>query len=75
MFTYTYSTARQKFRTVLNQALKDGKVRITGRDGRSFVIISDTTKNEKSPFDVQGVGVKATKNDILQAIKDSRERA
>jgi len=31
-------------------------------------------KSEKSPFDVPGIKTKATTNDILDAVKESRER-
>jgi hypothetical protein len=31
-------------------------------------------KSEKSPFDVEGIKTKATTKDILDAVKESRER-
>jgi antitoxin (DNA-binding transcriptional repressor) of toxin-antitoxin stability system len=38
MNTYTYTEARQKFATILEQAAKYGEVRIKRRDGQVFVI-------------------------------------
>jgi prevent-host-death family protein len=38
MKVYTFSEARQKFASVLDDAQKEGAVRITRRDGRSFTV-------------------------------------
>jgi prevent-host-death family protein len=38
MNEYTYSEARQKLASLLEQAAKDGEVRIKRKDGRIFVI-------------------------------------
>jgi hypothetical protein len=63
MKVYTYSEARQRFAEVLNIARKEE------------VIISIVfKKTPKSPFDIPGIKTKATTKDILEAIKDSRER-
>ena len=70
MKAYTYSEARQRFAEVLNIARKE-EVIIKRRGGETFSIVFK--KTPKSPFDIPGVKTKATTNDILQAIKDSRE--
>jgi Antitoxin Phd_YefM, type II toxin-antitoxin system len=36
--SYTFSEARQNFAAVLEQARRDGAVRIQRRDGQSFVL-------------------------------------
>ena len=71
MKVYTYSEARQKFSTVLDIA-KTEEVIIKRRGGESFKIIF--AKSPKSPFDVPGVKTKATTEDILDGIRESRER-
>ncbi len=71
MKVYTYSEARQRFAEVLNIARKE-EVIIKRRSGETFSIVFK--KNPKSPFDIPGIKTKATTKDILEAIKDSRER-
>jgi hypothetical protein len=44
---------------------------IKRRDGETFTIAFK--KTPKSPFDIPGIKTKATTEDILVAIKDSRE--
>jgi len=71
MKVYTYSEARQRFAEVLNIARKE-EVIIKRRSGETFSIIFK--KTPKSPFDIPGIKTKATTKDIIEAIKDSRER-
>jgi prevent-host-death family protein len=72
MKVYTYSEARQRFAEVLNIARKE-EVIIKRRGGETFSIVFK--KTPKSPFDIPGIKTRATTRDILEAIKDSRERA
>lgn len=69
MKVYTYSEARQRLSEVLNIARTE-EVVIKRRGGESFSIIFK--KSRKSPFDVQGINTRATTDDILDAIKESR---
>ena len=69
MKVYTYSEARQKFSAVLDIA-KSEEVLIKRRGGETFKIIF--TKSPKSPFDVTGIKTKATTEDILEAVRESR---
>ena len=71
MKVYTYSEARQRLSSILNIARTE-EVIIKRRGGETFSIIF--RKSEKSPFDVPGIQTKATTNDILDAIKESRGR-
>ena len=71
MKVYTYSEARQKLSTVLDIA-KSEEVIIKRRGGEGFKVVF--TKPQKSPFDVAGVKTKATTQDILDAVRESRER-
>ncbi|MCF8074877.1 MAG: type II toxin-antitoxin system Phd/YefM family antitoxin [Desulfotignum sp.] len=69
MKVYTYSEARQKFSAVLDIA-KSEEVIIKRRGGETFKIIF--TKSPKSPFDVTGIKTKATTEDILETVRESR---
>lgn len=71
MKVYTYSEARKRFAEVLNIA-REEEVIIKRRGGETFTIVFK--KTSKSPFDIPGIKTKATTKDILEAIKDSRER-
>lgn len=72
MKVYTYSEARQRLSEVLNIARTE-EVVIKRRGGESFSIIFK--RSPKSPFDVPGINTRATVEDILDAIKESRSRS
>jgi prevent-host-death family protein len=71
MKVYTYSEARQRFAEVLNIA-RNEEVIIKRRGDETFSIVF--RKKSKSPFDIPGISTKATTEDILDAVRDSRER-
>ncbi|HOE23131.1 MAG TPA: type II toxin-antitoxin system prevent-host-death family antitoxin [Smithellaceae bacterium] len=71
MKVYTYSEARQRFAEILNIAREEDVI-IQRRGGEVFTIAFK--KISRSPFAIPGIKTKATTKDILQAIKDSRER-
>ncbi len=70
MKVFTYSEARQNLSELLNTAQHE-EVEIRRRDGTVFSIIPKR-KEEKSPFDVAGIQTKATTQDILNAVSESR---
>ena len=72
MQVFTYSEARQNLSKLLILAQSE-EVEIRRKDGSTFSLISKHQK-VKSPFDVSGIKTKATTQNILSAIKDSRER-
>ena len=72
MKVYTFSEARQNFATVLENAQKEGAVRITRGDGRAFTI--QPVQESKSPLEVKGVKLKLNRNEIVAAVRESRER-
>jgi len=72
MNTYTYSEARQRLATLLDQAKKEGKVLIKRKDGSIFELKSVVKK--KSPLDVKGVNVKLEKEEILDILREVRSR-
>ena len=70
MNTYTFTEARQKLASLLEQASKSGEVRIKRRDGQVFVIRPQ--KRIGSPLDVSGVDLNLTHDEILESIQESR---
>lgn len=70
MKVFTYSEARQNLSKLLLLA-QDEKVEIRRKDGAVFSLVSKV-KEDKSPFDVPGIKTKATMQDILNAVQDSR---
>jgi hypothetical protein len=72
MKVYTFSEARQKFSAVLDLAQKEGVVRITRRDGRAFLI--RPAQDSLSPLDVKGAPLKISREDIVAAVREGRER-
>ena len=72
MQVYTYSEARQKFAAVLEQAENTGKVLIKRKDGRTFALIPE--KIASSPLDVPSIKANITTKEIVNIIRDGRER-
>ncbi|MDD5369562.1 MAG: hypothetical protein PHQ40_10770 [Anaerolineaceae bacterium] len=70
--TYTFSEARQKLATLLNEAEQQGEVRVVRRNGTAFIIRPETKK--QSPFDVPGVQVDLSTEEIVASIREGRER-
>lgn len=71
MKVFTYSQAREQLAAVLEEA-KRQEVVIRRRNGDQFNIT--VRRGDRSPFDVPAVRTKATTQDILDAIRESRER-
>jgi len=71
MNTYTYTEARQKLASLLEQAAKYGEVRIKRRDGQVFVI--KPQKRKGSPLEVEGIKTKLSRQEILQSIEEGRK--
>jgi hypothetical protein len=70
--SYTFSEARQNFAAILEQARRDGAVRIQRRDGQSFILIPEVQKT--SSLDIPGVQLSRplTRKEILESIQESR---
>ena len=69
---YTYSQARQRLSELLDAARSE-EVVIRRKDGDSFSV--RPRKPKKSPFDVPPIKTKATTEDILAAVRESRTRS
>ncbi len=72
MIVYTYSEARQKLASLLEQAVKEGEVKIKRKDGQTFVIRPETRAG--SPLDVEGIDLGITTAEIVQFIQEGRRR-
>lgn len=72
MKVYTYSEARQRLSTLLDEARAEGAVRITRRDGQEFVV--RPAERRGSPLDVEGLDLGWTREEIVAAVREGRER-
>lgn len=72
MRVYTYSEARQNLASILEVARRDGSVRIRRKDGQLFVLQPIPSKD--SPLDVEGVDLGLTTQEIVDIIREGRER-
>jgi len=71
MKVYTFTQAREHLAEVLDEA-RQQEVVIRRRNGDQFTIV--LRRESTSPFDVPPVRTRATTQDILDAIRESRER-
>jgi hypothetical protein len=71
MKEYTFSEARQKLSALLNRARDEGSVRIRRRDGQKFIIQPEN--RNRSPFEVDGVNLDVTRDEIVEIIRASRK--
>ena len=71
MKVYTYSEARQQLATVLEQAGREGGVRIRRQDGQVFVLRPEKTKS--SPLDVPALDLRLTRKEIVEFVRAGRK--
>ena len=74
MKVYTYSQAREKLAAILEES-KTEEVVIKRRKGDSYAIVPRLQRQRRSPFDVAGLNKGMSKDEIVDAIRESRERA
>jgi hypothetical protein len=72
MRVYTYSEARQKLGSLLKQAENTGKVIIRRKDGKTFSLCPENDMS--SPLDIPAIKVKITTREIVDIIREGRER-
>ncbi len=72
MKSYTFFKARQNVAAILEQARRDGAVRIQRRDKQSFVLMPERATT--SPLDVAGItpAQPITRDEIVQSIREGR---
>lgn len=72
MKTYTYSEARQQLASLLDQARRDGEVRIRRQDGSEFVV--QPVRSTSSPLDVPGLRANLEPGELVSLLRDERAR-
>jgi len=72
MKEYSFTEERQHFSSILDEAEREGIVCVRKKDGESFYIKTATSK--KSPFDIKGIDLSITASDVVDAIREGRER-
>jgi len=72
MKVYTYSEARRRFAAILDEARSKGSVLIRRRDGQEFVL--QPVEVSGSPLDVQGLELGWSREEIVAAVREGRER-
>ena len=70
MRVYTFSQARQQLASLLNQAAREGQVRIRRRDGQMFAL--QPVRRARSPLDVPAVATDITTDEIVRFVRESR---
>ena len=72
MEIYSYSEARQKLSSVLDEAESTGKVFIRRRDGRTYALVSERMPD--SPLDVPSVNANISTQEVVELIRRERGR-
>jgi len=70
MTVYRYSEARQKLASLLDEAAREGEVRIRRKDGSIFVIRLET--RAESPLDVPSLDLDLTAAEIVRFVREGR---
>ena len=70
MKTYTYSEARQQLASLLDEARRDGEVRIRRQDGSEFVV--QPVRSTSSPLDVPGLRANLQPGELVSLLRDER---
>jgi len=73
---YTTSQIQKQLPDLLQKALLEGQIQFKTKDGRVFVIRPVISEKiiDKSPLDVRSIKLPVTTKEILQAVRESRER-
>jgi len=71
--TYTYSEARQRLATLLDQARREGRVQIRRQDGSTFLL--QPVAASRSPLDVPGVSSSLRPGELVALVREERERS
>ena len=73
MKVYTYSEAREKLSSILEESRTE-EVVIKRRRGDMYTIVPQSARPRRSPFDVPDLSKNIIRQEILEAISESRER-
>lgn len=73
MKQYNFTEARQNLAFVLDTAKKEGVICISRRDGDIFYITP--AKPTSSPLNIEGVDLGLSSDDIVDLVREGRERS
>jgi len=71
MRVFTYSEARKRLAEVLDMA-KEDEIIIRRRNGDTFSLTK--VQKQASPLDIDGIEVDVTTQELVAAVRESRER-
>lgn len=72
MTTFTDDQVRRQLDMVLNVARSQGEVRLKAQDGREYSV---RPVLPSSPFDIAGVDLNLSADEIVQLVREGRERS
>ena len=72
MQTYT-EIEQDNLSVLLDQASRDGEVKILRKDGAVFILRSEKVK--RSALDIAGIDLNITTQEIIASIREGRERS
>ena len=72
MKEYSFTEARQQFASLLEEAKREGVVCIKKRDGEAFYL--KPVEPKKSPLDIKGIDLEISSSEIVNLIREGRER-
>ena len=72
MDVYTYSEARQRLSSLLDEAESTGKVIIRRKDGRRYAVVPDLPPG--SPLDVPAAKTDITVKEVVKLVRRQRIR-
>ncbi len=68
----TYSETQENLSFLLERACEEGEVRIKRKDGQIFVLKPE--KSKRSAFDVAGINLGVSTEEIVEFVREGRER-
>jgi hypothetical protein len=73
---YTTSQIQKQLLDLLQKALREGQILFQSNDGQVFMIrpLLSASTSVKSPLDVKSIKLPVTTGEILQAVRESRQR-
>jgi len=71
MEIYNISTAKMKLSAILSEAFISGEVKLKDKKGNLFTIKPLNT--QKSPLDIEGIGLNMTSEEVIELIKEGRK--
>jgi hypothetical protein len=72
MIVYSITEAKERLEMLLEEACREGKILIKRQDGRIFAVRPES--QTRSALDVQGIALGLSKSDIVELVREGRER-